>query len=119
MKPAGFRPVGREDVEGWRLLACLESLLQWDGQRRAVKQLLVLNGGTPESLPHGNVLKRHYGREGRMESKRKERGRDGVRFFKKYVIHVVFNQQTHTSQMKTMRTIWLQLVIIIIAVLIG
>lgn len=59
VKQTGFRPVGREDVEGWRLLACLESLLQWDGQRLAVKQLLVLNSGTPESLPHGDVLKRH------------------------------------------------------------
>lgn len=55
----GFRPVWREDVEGWRLLACLEGLLQWDGQRLAVKQLLVLNSGAPESLPHGDVLKRH------------------------------------------------------------
>lgn len=59
VQQAEFRPVGREDVEGWRLLACLEGLLQWDGQRLAVKQLLVLNSGTPESLPHGDVLKRH------------------------------------------------------------
>ena len=59
MKKAGFAPVGREDVEGRRLLACLEGLLQRDGQRRAVKQLLVLNCGTPECLPHGDVLKRH------------------------------------------------------------
>lgn len=56
---AEFRPVWCEDVEGWRLLARLEGLLHRNGQRRAVKQLLVLNGGTPESLPHGDVLKRH------------------------------------------------------------
>lgn len=56
---AEFIPVRREDVEGWRLLACLKGLLHWNGQRRAVKQLLVLNGGAPESLPHGDVLKRH------------------------------------------------------------
>lgn len=55
----GVKPVRCEDVEGRRLLAGLEGLLQWDGQRRAVEQLLVLNGGTPERLPHGNVLKRH------------------------------------------------------------
>lgn len=52
-------PVRREDVEGRRLLARLEGLLHWDGQRGAVEQLLVLNGGAPESLPHGDVLKRH------------------------------------------------------------
>lgn len=61
---AEWIPVGCEDVEGWRLLACLEGLLHWNGQRRPVKQLLVLNGGAPESLPHGDVLKRHCGTGG-------------------------------------------------------
>lgn len=55
----GLRPVRCEDVKRRRLLAGLEALLQRDGQRLAVKQLLILNSGTPESLPHGNVLKRH------------------------------------------------------------
>lgn len=59
-----FIPVGCEDVQGWRLLARLEGLLHRNGQRRAVKQLLVLNGGAPESLPHGDVLKRHWGSGG-------------------------------------------------------
>lgn len=54
-----FIPVRCEDVEGWRLLTCLEGFLHRNWQRRAVKQLLVLNGGAPESLPHGDVLKRH------------------------------------------------------------
>lgn len=35
-------------------------LLQWDRQRRAIKQLLVLNSRTPEGLPHGDVLKRQF-----------------------------------------------------------
>lgn len=52
-------PVRREDVEGRRLLARLEGLLQRDGQRLALKQLLVLDGGAPEGLPHGDVLERH------------------------------------------------------------
>lgn len=54
-----FSPVRREDVEGRRLLARLEGLLQRDGQRLALKQLLVLDGGAPEGLPHGDVLERH------------------------------------------------------------
>lgn len=70
MKVSGFRPVGREDVERRGLLAGLVRLLQWDGQRRAIKELLVLNGGTPEGLPHGNVLKRHCG--GRDAEKREK-----------------------------------------------
>lgn len=61
---AEFIPVGCEDVQGWRLLARLEGLLHRSGQGRAVKQLLVLNGGAPESLPHGDVLKRHWGSGG-------------------------------------------------------
>lgn len=60
----GSRPVGREDVEGRRLLAGLEGLLQRDGQRLAVEELLVLNSGTPESLSHGDVLEGHWGKEG-------------------------------------------------------
>lgn len=59
MQDAELAPVRCEDVEGWRLLAGLEGLLHWNGQRGAVKQLLVLNGGAPERLPHGDVLKRH------------------------------------------------------------
>lgn len=77
MKLAGFRPVGCEDVERWGLLAGVVRLLQWDRQRRAIKQLLVLNSRTPEGLPHGDVLKRHLGKEGQME-KREERGRKQV-----------------------------------------
>lgn len=62
-----FRPVGREDVERRRLLAGVEALLQRHGQRRAVEQLLVLIGRTPEGLPHCDVLKRHCGETGQME----------------------------------------------------
>lgn len=62
-----FRPVRCEDVERWWLLTGVEALLQRDGQRRAVKQLLVLNGGTPEGLPHSDVLKRHCRETEQME----------------------------------------------------
>lgn len=59
LKMTGLRPVGCEDVKRRWLLAGLKGFLQWDGQRLSVKQLLILNGRTPESLPHGNILKRH------------------------------------------------------------
>lgn len=56
-----FRPVRGKDVEGGRLLAGMEGLLHRDGQRRPFKQLLVLNGGAPEGLPHRDILKGHWG----------------------------------------------------------
>lgn len=55
-----FWPVGREDVQRWRLFAQLVRLLHRDGQRLTLKQLLVLDGGAAESLPHRDVLKRHW-----------------------------------------------------------
>lgn len=50
-------PVRGEDVQRRGLLTRLVGLLHRDGQRGALKQLLVLNGATPEGLPHGDVLK--------------------------------------------------------------
>lgn len=55
-----FWPVGREDVQRWRLFAQLVRLLHRDGQRLTLKQLLVLDRGAAESLPHRDVLKRHW-----------------------------------------------------------
>lgn len=85
MKLAGFRPVGCEDVERWGLLAGVVRLLQWDRQRRAIKQLLVLNSRTPEGLPHGDVLKGHWERRDRW---RKEKRGEESRFFVKHLPHV-------------------------------
>jgi len=113
-----FRPVRCEDVEGWRLLASVEGLMKWDGQRLAVKQLLVLNSRTPESLPHGNVLKRHCGC-GQREKKRLEEVstcRYQIRFFVKYLMCacLLAVRPEETTLMNTIIAIWFHLITIII-----